>query len=117
MHAFNPSRSSPTTQLDFKLATPNPAESPELTAGNIFIIVADVKRDHEDPSIPVNILLNAADEDSAVRNTLNALTQQGYVHANLHKIGNIDEAPDDEQLAAAWLAASKGEVAVVELAR
>ncbi len=84
---------------------------------NIFIIVADVKADHEDDATPVNILLGAPDEDSAVRIALNVLTEQGYVHANLHRIGNIDDRPDDSELAAAWRAAGRGEVAVVALAR
>lgn len=63
--------------------------------------------------IPVNILLRAPDEDSAVRAALNALASQGFVEADLDQIGVIFEEPDDPTFESAYADAMAGEVAVI----
>ena len=59
--------------------------------------------------IPVNILLTAPDEDSAVRLALEALKGQGFVEAALDQIGVILEEPDDPTFESAYEDALAGE--------
>lgn len=63
--------------------------------------------------IPVNILLTAPDEDSAVRLALEALKAQGFVEASLDQIGVVMEEPDDPTFESAYEDALAGEVAVI----
>ena len=63
--------------------------------------------------VPVNVLLCAADEDSAVRAAMEALGGQGFVEADLDQIGVILEEPDDPTFEAAYEDALGGEVAVI----
>lgn len=64
-------------------------------------------------AVLVNILLRAADEDSAVRIALEALKGEGFVEAALDQIGVILEEPDDPTLEQAYQDALAGEVAVI----
>lgn len=65
-----------------------------------------------DPSI-IHILLAAPDDDSAVREALNALAQEGYEEAELDQIGVLDGMPDEEPYASAYQGAMEGEIAIV----
>ncbi|MCB1417080.1 MAG: transcriptional regulator [Phyllobacteriaceae bacterium] len=79
----------------------------------VFIILGEVRRAGEETMRPFNALLTGADDDSAVRSCLEALAQQGYEEANLHQIGNLEEAPDEEPFASAYQAALEGEIALI----
>lgn len=79
----------------------------------VFVITGSVKRADSAGQIPFNTLLSAADDDSAVRNCLNALAQEGYEEANLDQIGNVLDRPHEEEFQGAYDAALKGEVALV----
>ena len=79
----------------------------------VFVITGSVKRADSADQIPFNALLSAADDDSAVRNCLNALAQEGYEEANLDQIGNVMDRPHEEEFQGAYDAALEGEVALV----
>ncbi len=61
----------------------------------------------------VHILLVAPDDDTAVRTTLEALTREGYVEAELDQIGDMQGAPDEEPHMSAYQGALEGEVSIV----
>ena len=61
----------------------------------------------------VHIMLCAPDDDTAVRNALNALTREGYVEAELDQIGDMQEVPDEEPHMSAYQGALVGEVSIV----
>jgi hypothetical protein len=61
----------------------------------------------------IHILLAAPDDDSAVREALNALAQEGYEEAELDQIGVLDGMPDEEPYASAYQGALEGEIAIV----
>lgn len=79
----------------------------------IFIITGTIRKPESTELIPFNALLRAADDDSAVRNCLNALAQKGYGEANLDRIGNVLSRPEDEKFQGAYDAALNGAVALV----
>ena len=86
----------------------NDNESPAVTA-----IFGRVSRRKDGPPLGITVLLVAADDDSAVRRTLDALNREGYAVAQLDQIGEMTEAPDDEPMASAWQGAIEGEVSIV----
>ena len=57
-----------------------------------------------------------ADDDDAVRKTLEALTSKGYVEAELDQIGVMDGEPEDPTYEAAYEDALSGNVAVIAFA-
>jgi hypothetical protein len=61
----------------------------------------------------VHIMLVAADDDSAVRTALDALTREGYAEAELDRIGDMEGSPDEEPHLSAWQGALEGEVSIV----
>ncbi|MGN6550192.1 MAG: transcriptional regulator [Pararhizobium sp.] len=79
----------------------------------IFIITGRVHRTKDDEATEVHILLSAADDDSAVREALNALAEEGYEAAELDQIGTVEAMPDEEPHASAYQGAMEGEVAIV----
>ncbi len=79
----------------------------------VFVITGSVTRSDFAGQIPFNALLKAADDDSAVRNCLSALAQQGYEEANLDQIGNVMDRPEEEEFRKAYDAALDGEVAII----
>ena len=79
----------------------------------VFIIIGRVRRESADDPEDVHVLLTAADEDSAVRSTLEALASEGYSEAELDQIGEIFEAPEEEPHGSAYQGALEGEVAIV----
>jgi hypothetical protein len=48
-----------------------------------------------------------------VRLTLNALSEEGFLEADLDQIGMITGAPDEEPHASAYQGALEGEVAII----
>ncbi|MTH96105.1 regulator [Roseibium sp. RKSG952] len=66
-----------------------------------------------DDAIAIHAMLTAADDDDAVRKTLEALSGQGYVEAELDQIGVMDGEPDDPTYEGAYQDALAGNVAVI----
>lgn len=79
----------------------------------VFIITGKVWVEEDGPEVGVHILLRAPDDDSAVREALNALSEDGYFSAEFDRIGSLTEAPDEEPHASAYQGALEGEVAIV----
>jgi hypothetical protein len=61
----------------------------------------------------MHILLRAPDDDSAVREALNALSEEGFIEADLDQIGVLEEEPTEEPHASAYQGALEGEVAII----
>ena len=59
------------------------------------------------------VMLRAPDDDSAVREALNALSEEGFLEADLDQIGVLQEEPVDEPHASAYQGALEGEVAII----
>lgn len=79
----------------------------------VFIIIGEVRRQAQTQMIPFNALLVAPDDDTAVRQCLEALAQEGYEEADLHQIGNLEGRPDEDPFVSAYDAALEGEVAII----
>ncbi len=88
----------------------NDNDEPEAT---VFIIIGKVSGNKGEQRDEIHILLVAPDDDSAVRETLNALAQEGYAEADLDQIGIIEAQPDEEPHASAYQGALEGEVAII----
>lgn len=80
---------------------------------SVTIIVGRVWRVKGGPSEGVHVLLVAPDDDTAVRNALEALAREGYAEVEFDQIGELQGAPDDEPHLSAWQGALEGEVSVV----
>lgn len=81
----------------------------------VYIIVGQVRAAKDGESERVHVLLTAADDDTAVRKSLEALAKEGYVEADLDQIGEIDAMPDEEPHASAYQGALEGEIAIVSM--
>ncbi|MEX0346994.1 MAG: transcriptional regulator [Rhizobiaceae bacterium] len=81
----------------------------------VYIIVGQVWQQKGGEAERVHVLLTAADDDTAVRKSLEALASEGYVEADLDQIGEITDMPDEEPHASAYQGALEGEVAIVTL--
>lgn len=79
----------------------------------VTIVTGRVWRRKGDDSEGVHIMLVAPDDDTAVRIVLEALTREGFVEAELDRIGDMDGAPDEEPHMSAYQSALEGEVAIV----
>lgn len=79
----------------------------------VFILIGRAYEDNDTTGIPIHVILTAPDDDSAVRETLNALSEEGFAEADLDQIGTLTEAPDEEPHAAAYKGALTGEVAII----
>lgn len=94
----------------------NGKRSPDTANDNtpmVFIIIGDVRAAGEKEMRPFNALLAASDDDSAVRQCLDALAQEGYEEADLHQIGNLEGRPEEDPFTSAYDAALEGEVAII----
>lgn len=80
----------------------------------VFIIIGRVWREKDGPETGVHILLSEADDDSAVREGLNALAERGYAEAEFDQIGTLTDAPIEEPHASAYQGAMEGEIAIIE---
>ena len=89
------------------------ASSSDEDTRPVFIILGRVWIEDGAPEIPVHILLRAADDDSAIREALNALSEDGYAEAEFDQIGALTDMPDEEPHASAYQGAMEGEVAIV----
>lgn len=81
--------------------------------GFVFIIIGKAYQEGDDEGIDIHIMLRAPDDDTAVREALNALTEEGFSEADLDQIGTLMGAPDEEPHASAYQGALEGEVAII----
>jgi hypothetical protein len=81
--------------------------------GFVFIIIGKAYLDGDNEGIDIHIMLRAPDDDTAVREALNALTEEGFSEADLDQIGTLMGAPDEEPHASAYQGALEGEVAII----
>ena len=79
----------------------------------VTLITGRVRRRKDGDSEGVHVMLVAPDDDTAVRMALEALTREGYVEAELDRIGDMIGAPDEEPHLSAWQGATEGEVSIV----
>lgn len=83
----------------------------------VFIIIGKAyERDGDDEGIDIHVMLRAPDDDSAVREALNALAEEGFLEADLDQIGTLTDPPIDEPHASAYQGALEGEVAIIRFA-
>lgn len=83
----------------------------------VFIIIGKAyERDGDAEGIDIHIMLRAPDDDTAVREALNALAEEGFLEADLDQIGTLDDMPDEEPHASAYQGALEGEVAIIRFA-
>ncbi|SMD05473.1 transcriptional regulator [Rhizobium sp. RU36D] len=93
------------------IATPD--NDNNLDQPMVFIIIAKAYEEDNREGIDLHILLSAPDDDSAVREALNALAEEGFIEADLDQIGMVTEVPVDEPHASAYQGALEGEVAII----
>ena len=82
----------------------------------VFIIIGKAYEREGDEGIDIHVMLRAPDDDSAVREALNALSEEGFLEADLDQIGTLTDAPDEEPHASAYQGALEGEVAIIRFA-
>ncbi|MEP3046612.1 MAG: regulator [Roseibium sp.] len=84
----------------------------------VYIVIGRVWENETtlpEDAITIHAMLRAADDDDAVRKTLEALSGQGFVEAELDQIGVIDGEPDDPVYEGAYEDALAGNVAIVTI--
>lgn len=82
----------------------------------VYIVIGRVwetEEAHPEAAIAIHALLTAADDDDAVRKTLESLSAQGFAEAELDQIGVMDGEPDDPLYEGAYQDALAGNVAIV----
>ncbi len=82
----------------------------------VFIVIGKAYENKDSEGIDIHVVLSAPDDDSAVRETLNALSEEGFIEADLDQIGTLTEVPEDEPHASAYKGALEGEVAIIRFA-
>ncbi len=79
----------------------------------VFIIIGKGYETKGAEGIELHIMLRAPDDDTAVREALNALSEEGFLEADLDQIGVMQEEPPEEPHASAYQGALEGEVAII----
>lgn len=79
----------------------------------VFIIIGKGYQSKTSDGTELHILLRAPDDDTAVRDALNALSEEGFLEADLDQIGVMTEEPVDEPHASAYQGALEGEVSII----
>ncbi len=79
----------------------------------VFILLGKVWVAEGAPAVDAHILLKAPDDDTAIREAVNALSEDGYAEASFDQIGTLVDQPDEEPHASAYQGALEGEVAIV----
>ena len=82
----------------------------------VFIIIGKAYEREGTEGIDIHVMLRAPDDDSAVREALNALSEEGFLEADLDQIGTLTGEPEDEPHASAYRGALEGEVAIIRFA-
>ncbi|MBW8444023.1 MAG: hypothetical protein K0M49_00185 [Arenimonas sp.] len=93
------------------ISSPDNDNSPDEPM--VFIIIAKAYEVEGGEGIDLHVMLAAPDDDTAVRLALNALSEEGFLEADLDQIGMITDAPDEEPHASAYQGALEGEVAII----
>ena len=91
-------------------------DNDETIDPTVYILVGRVWEEEDgdaETAIPVHILLRAADDDDAVRKSLNALSEQGFAEAELDQIGVMAGEPEEDIYEAAYEDALSGNVSVI----
>jgi len=92
----------------------NPADNDNtLDDPMILIIIGKAYETKGGEGIEMHVILRAPDDDSAVREALNALTEEGFLEADLDQIGVLTDEPPEEPHASAYQGALEGEVAII----
>lgn len=91
----------------------NPDNDNTLDDPMVFIIIGKAYEKKGGEGIDLHIMLRAPDDDSAVREALNSLSDEGFLEADLDQIGVLSEAPTEEPHASAYQGALEGEVAII----
>ena len=60
----------------------------------VFIIIGKAYEREGADGIDIHVMLSAPDDDTAVREALNALSEEGFLEADLDQIGTLNGAPD-----------------------
>lgn len=79
----------------------------------VFIVIGRVSKRRGGRKSEIHVMMQAPDDDHAVRETLNALSREGYAEAELDQIGILDGPPTDEPHASAYPGVLEGDVAIV----
>ncbi|MCO5734859.1 transcriptional regulator [Rhizobium sp. SSA_523] len=79
----------------------------------VFIIIGKGYETKDSEGTDLHILLTAPDDDTAVREALNALSEEGFIEADLDQIGVLTDEPVEEPHAAAYQGALEGEVSII----
>ncbi|GMB83710.1 hypothetical protein NN6n1_44930 [Shinella zoogloeoides] len=82
----------------------------------VFIIIGKAYEREGDEGIDIHVMLRAPDDDTAVREALNALSEEGFLEADLDQIGTLTGEPEEEPHASAYKGALEGEVAIIRFA-
>ena len=82
----------------------------------VFIIIGKAYEREGEEGIDIHVMLRAPDDDTAVREALNALSEEGFLEADLDQIGTLTGVPEDEPHASAYKGALEGEVAIIRFA-
>lgn len=91
----------------------NPDNDNQLEGPMVFIIIGKAYALKDGPAIDMHVMVRAPDEDTAVRGALNALSEEGFLEADLDQIGMLDEEPAEEPHASAYQGVLEGEVAII----
>lgn len=90
-----------------------PVNDNEPRHGFVFIIIGKAYADADGEGIDIHILLRAPDDDTAVRDALNALSEEGFHEADLDQIGTLMGEPDEEPHLSAYQGALEGEISII----
>ena len=93
--------------------TVTPDNDNNLDGPMVFIIIGKAYEEADSEGADIHVVLRAPDDDSAVREALNALAEEGFIEADLDQIGVLEAAPVDEPHASAYQGALTGEVAII----
>lgn len=85
----------------------------------VYLIMGRAWKDEggaEEDGIPFHVMVTAVDDDEAVRRSVEALAEQGFVDAALDQLGYITEVPEEEFFVAPYNDALAGNVSVITFA-
>lgn len=108
----NPTDKEPEDAEDDFPEAVDPSDAGDIAA-SVFIIIGRVSKRRGGKKSEVHVMLKAPDDDYAVRETLNALSREGYAEAELDQIGVLDGVPAEEPHASAYQGVLDGEVAII----
>jgi len=92
-----------------------PDNDNSLDGPMIFIIIGKAyEQDGDKEGVDIHVMLRAPDDDTAVREALSALAEEGFLEADLDQIGTLEDVPDEEPHASAYKGALTGEVAIIK---